>query len=94
MAMEMMQEIKKMPRTVNLLGTKLRSILAVSAAQPEADATPLKAPASRKMKIMVRMLSSPMPEAQIFSFSSKETLRFWNRATAIAAINATTTDMT
>ncbi len=94
MAMEMRQAIRKMPRTVSLPGTIPRSMFAVSAAHPEAEATPLKAPASRKMKIMVRILSSPIPEAQIFIFSSKETVRFWNRATAMAAMNATTTDMT
>ena len=60
----------------------------------DADAMPLKAPASRKMKIMINILSSPIPEAQMRIFSSKDTERFWNRATAIAAMKATTTDMT
>ena len=92
-AMEMRQAMRNSPGTANRPGRTLKSRLAVLTAPPAALAMPLKAPASRKMKSMMVMLSSPMPWAQRWIFSSKERVRFWARAAMRAMEKATTTDM-
>ena len=62
----------------------------VLSAPPAAVTVPEKAPAARKIRHMVTIFSSPTPAAMIFSFSSKDRLRFWRNATIRAIRNATT----
>ena len=93
-AMEMMHAITKMPGTARLPGMTLSSMFAVLSTPPAALAMPENAPAMRKINSMMVMLSSPMPWAQKWIFSSKLTRRFWQNATIKAMANATTTEMT
>ena len=72
----------------------LSSRLAVLEAPPASDAIPLKAPAIRKMNSMITMLSSPIPRAQIWIFSSKDSFRFCIKAAIRAMEKASTTDTT
>ena len=64
-AMEIRQAIRNMPGNARLSGMIVSIRLAVLSAPPAAEAIPLKAPAIRKMKSMITILSSPIPWAQI-----------------------------
>ena len=94
MAMEIRQAMRNRPGTANLPGMMLRSRFAVLDAPPASDAIPLKAPAIRKMNSMITMLSSPIPWAQIWIFSSKDSFLFCKKAAIRAIENASTTDTT
>ena len=72
----------------------LSSRFAVLEAPPACDAIPLKAPAIRKIKSIVTILSSPIPFAQIWIFSSNVRLRFWKKAAIRAMEKARTTETT
>ena len=63
-AMEIRLAITNSPGIASCPGMMLRSRLAVLAAPPACWAIPPNAPAARKMKSMIVMLSSPMPLAQ------------------------------
>ena len=65
MAMDIRHAIRKRPGTANFPGITLSSIFAVLDAPPASLAIPLNAPAIRKMKSIITMLSSPIPLAQI-----------------------------
>ena len=93
-AMEIRQAIRKSPGTANLPGMMLRSRLAVLEAPPASEAIPLNAPAIRKINSMITMLSSPIPLAQIWIFSSKDSFLFCKNAAIRAIENASTTDTT
>ena len=70
-AMEIRQAIRNSPGTANFPGIMLRRRLAVLDAPPASEAIPLKAPAMRKINSMITMLSSPIPFAHMWIFSSK-----------------------
>ena len=93
-AIEMIHAMMNRPGIANPAGITSRSMFAVLSAPPEALATPLNAPASRKMNSMIVILSSPMPFAQAVIFSLNESSGFCTNATASATMNATTTDIT
>ncbi len=92
--MEIRQAIRKRPGRANLPGMTLRSRLAVLAAPPAWEAIPLKAPAIRKIRSMITMLSSPIPWAQIWIFSSKVCVRSCRKAAIRAMEKASTTETT
>ena len=93
MDMEMRDAMTNMPGTAMLPGRSSSRKFAVLAAPPAAFAMPPNMPANRKMKIMMVMLSSPMPFAQRWIFSSKVRLRSCAMAVIHAMVNARTTDM-
>ncbi len=68
MDMEMRDAMMNMPGTAMLPGRSSSRKFAVLAAPPAAFAMPPNMPANRKMKIMMVMLSSPMPLAQRWIF--------------------------
>ena len=92
-AIEIKQAIKNNPGSANCAGKILSNKFAVLSAPPASFAIPLKAPATRKIKSIIVIFSSPIPFAQILIFSSKETVLFCNNATIRAITNATTTDI-
>ena len=91
MASEMMQAMTKRPGMAAWAGSMSSSRFAVLSAPPAALAMPENAPAIRKMKSMMTMLSSPMPRAHTWIFSSKDSERFCRNATTSAMTKATTT---
>ena len=93
MAMEIRQAMRNSPGTEKLAGMTLSIMFATLTAPPVADASPLKAPASRKIRSMIVILLSPIPRAQTAIFSSKERRRFCMNATVSAIPNETTTDV-
>ena len=93
MAMEIRQAIRKRPGMAKDPGIRLSRRPAVESAPPASLAIPLKAPAIRKMNNMIVILSSPIPLAQMWIFSSKLRDRFCIRATARAMEKASTTDI-
>ena len=94
MDVEIRQAMTKSPGTARRAGRMERNRFAVLEAPPAALAMPLNIPAIRKMNSMIVMLSSPMPWAQAWIFSSKLRARFCRNATISAMLKATTTDMT
>ena len=94
MAMEIRHAITNRPGTANLPGMILSSRLAVLEAPPACEAIPLKAPAIRKINSMVTILSSPIPFAQIWIFSSKVRSLFCRKAAIRAIEKASTTETT
>ena len=93
-AIEIRQEIRNIPGIAMPPGMILSIRLAVLDAPPAVLASPLNAPAIKKMNSMMTILSSPMPFAQTEIFSLKLSERFWKKATISEIPNATTTDMT
>ena len=71
-AIEIRQAITNMPGTTKRPGMIESIRFAVLEAPPAALARPLKAPAIRKIKSMIVMLSSPIPSAQMWIFSSND----------------------
>ena len=93
-AMEIRQAMMKRPGTANLAGMMLSRRLAVLEAPPASEAIPLKAPARIKINSIVTILSSPIPSAQMWIFSSKVLPGFWIKAAISEIENANTTETT
>ena len=92
-AMEIRQAIRNSPGMAKLAGIRYNRRFAVLSAPPAAEAIPPKAPAIKKINNMIVILSSPIPCALKWIFSSKERPLFCTKATISATEKATTTDM-
>ena len=93
-AMEIRQAITNNPGIANFPGMMLSKRFAVLDAPPASLAIPLNAPAIRKIKSMIVILSSPIPFAQLLIFSSNVRFRFCKNATISAMEKARTTETT
>ena len=92
-AIETIHAITNSPTIAKSAGMIESSRFAALVAPPAPCATPLNAPAIRKMNSIVVMFSSPMLVAQIFIFSSKSRSLFCMKATTRPNMNATTADI-
>ena len=88
--MDMKQPMTKRPMTAIPGGSKDRPRLTVLLTPPAAETLPEKAPATRKIRHMVIMLSSPTPLAMMDIFSLKLMPLVCKKATASAIKNPMT----
>ena len=93
MEVEMKQPMTNRPTTARPPGRRVRPRLTVESTPPAAVAAPVKAPARRKMRHMVMMLSSESSSAIRCIFSLNLRPRFWRKATARAMRKTTMAGM-